>query len=240
MDISSNYKSHRYQKQPTNHNLISLPPLSISIHLQKASLRKTKAPLPIVSPRSASTSRKIRQTLLLSGVKSGQTESFGSDLPSVQCRLVCFGKHSSSSPGAWPKYIYIIGHNDQVVRLPLQDRHGGQQLGWQILTAAEVHGRHLPIDVPGHHRSRLPVQVRHRSLRSISVGGNVVKFQIWDTAGQERFRTITGTYYKGAQGIIIVYDLTKKESFEELESYWFKEVTSLLGRSTRTRFRTCS
>jgi hypothetical protein len=141
---------------------------------------------------------------------------------------------------AWPKFIYIIGHNDQVVRLPLQDRHGGQQLGWQILTAAEVHGRHLPIDVPGHHRSRLPVQVRHGSLRSISVGGNVVKFQIWDTAGQERFRTITGTYYKGAQGIIIVYDLTKKESFEELESYWFKEVTTLLGRSTRTRFRTCN
>ena len=42
------------------------------------------------------------------------------------------------------------------------------------------------------------------------MGGNVIKFQIWDTAGQERFRTITGTYYKGAQGIIIVYDLTKK------------------------------
>ena len=61
--------------------------------------------------------------------------------------------------------------------------------------------------------------------RSIVVESNVVKFQIWDTAGQERFRTITGTYYKGAQGIIIVYDITRKDSFEELESYWLKEVT---------------
>ena len=49
--------------------------------------------------------------------------------------------------------------------------------------------------------------------RSIIIEGDVVKFQIWDTAGQERFRTITGTYYKGAQGIVIVYDITKKDSF---------------------------
>lgn len=45
--------------------------------------------------------------------------------------------------------------------------------------------------------------------RSITVGGDIVKLQIWDTAGQERFRTITGAYYKGAQAIIIVYDITK-------------------------------
>ena len=68
------------------------------------------------------------------------------------------------------------------------------------------------------------------SARSIIIEGKVVKFQIWDTAGQERFRTITGTYYKGAQGIIIVYDVTEQESFDELESYWLKEVPLPLGR----------
>jgi small GTP-binding protein len=52
------------------------------------------------------------------------------------------------------------------------------------------------------------------TFRSIPVEGNTVKLQIWDTAGQERFRTITGTYYKGAQGIVLVYDITKKDSFE--------------------------
>jgi len=52
------------------------------------------------------------------------------------------------------------------------------------------------------------------------VEGDVVKLQIWDTAGQERFRTITGAYYKGAHSIIIVYDITKKESFEDIENFW--------------------
>jgi small GTP-binding protein len=44
--------------------------------------------------------------------------------------------------------------------------------------------------------------------RSLNINGNEVKLQIWDTAGQERFRTITSAYYKGAHGIIMVYDLT--------------------------------
>lgn len=74
--------------------------------------------------------------------------------------------------------------------------------------------------------------------RSIPVANSTVKLQIWDTAGQERFRTITGTYYKGAQGIVLVYDITKRESFEELESYWLKEVPLCLRRSKRMRFRT--
>ena len=42
----------------------------------------------------------------------------------------------------------------------------------------------------------------------MKIDGNEVKLQIWDTAGQERFRTITSAYYKGAHGIIMVYDVT--------------------------------
>jgi Ras-related protein Rab-1A len=60
-------------------------------------------------------------------------------------------------------------------------------------------------------------------FRTITVDGKKVKLQIWDTAGQERFRTITSAYYRGADGIIIVYDTTNRESFEHLDS-WIAEV----------------
>mmetsp|Transcript_13197 Transcript_13197/g.19884 ORF Transcript_13197/g.19884 Transcript_13197/m.19884 type:complete len:211 (+) Transcript_13197:95-727(+) len=50
-----------------------------------------------------------------------------------------------------------------------------------------------------------------------------VKVTIWDTAGQERFRTLTSSYYRGAQGIILVYDVTRKETFDSL-SMWLQEV----------------
>lgn len=51
----------------------------------------------------------------------------------------------------------------------------------------------------------------------------MVKLQVWDTAGQERFRTITQTYYKGAMGIILVYDCTEEKSFSNI-SNWMKQI----------------
>ena len=57
----------------------------------------------------------------------------------------------------------------------------------------------------------------------------IVKVQVWDTAGQERYRSITNAYYRGAEGILIVFDVTKKESFENIQN-WINEVTVYTGK----------
>jgi Ras-related protein Rab-1A len=54
-------------------------------------------------------------------------------------------------------------------------------------------------------------------FRTVTIDKKTVKLQIWDTAGQERFRTITSAYYRGADGIIMVYDVTSPESFDHVE-----------------------
>ena len=60
-------------------------------------------------------------------------------------------------------------------------------------------------------------------IRTIEVDGKQIKLQIWDTAGQERFKTITSSYYKGAHGIIVTYDLTDRDTFAKV-SEWMTEV----------------
>jgi Ras-related protein Rab-1A len=60
-------------------------------------------------------------------------------------------------------------------------------------------------------------------IRTINQDGVVVKLQIWDTAGQERFRAITKSYYHGSHGIVIVYDITDRKSFEKIAD-WFTQI----------------
>ncbi|KAG5641005.1 hypothetical protein DXG03_006388 [Asterophora parasitica] len=64
----------------------------------------------------------------------------------------------------------------------------------------------------------------------MEVKGKRVKLSIWDTAGQERFRTITSSYYRGAQGIILVYDVSNRESFEALPR-WYSELETYVSSS---------
>ncbi|KAJ5067224.1 ras-related protein rabb1c-like [Anaeramoeba ignava] len=55
--------------------------------------------------------------------------------------------------------------------------------------------------------------------RTIDIKGDLVKLQIWDTAGQESFRSITRSYYRGAAGTLLVYDITRRETFNHLKSW---------------------
>lgn len=56
----------------------------------------------------------------------------------------------------------------------------------------------------------------------------IVKVQIWDTAGQERYRSITNAYYRGAEAIIIVFDLQNKDSFNHIQG-WIDEISKYTG-----------
>ena len=60
-------------------------------------------------------------------------------------------------------------------------------------------------------------------IKTIEIDGKKVKLQIWDTAGQERFRTVVSTYFRGAHGIFLIYDITNRDSFKNLEN-WLIEI----------------
>lgn len=81
------------------------------------------------------------------------------------------------------------------------------------------------------HRFRSGVYVERYSntigvdfaMKTLTVDGKKIKLQIWDTAGQERFRTITQSYYRSANGIVIVYDISKRVTFLNVQ-HWAEEV----------------
>ncbi|KAH0793911.1 ras-related protein Rab-11A [Histomonas meleagridis] len=61
------------------------------------------------------------------------------------------------------------------------------------------------------------------ATKTLEINGKIIKAQIWDTAGQERYRAITSSYYKGAQGAMILYDITSSISFESIPK-WLSEL----------------
>ncbi|XP_077978419.1 ras-related protein Rab-18-like [Glandiceps talaboti] len=67
-------------------------------------------------------------------------------------------------------------------------------------------------------------------VKTLSVDGNKAKLAIWDTAGQERFRTLTPSYYRGAQGVILVYDVSNKQTFQKLDM-WLNELDTFSTKS---------
>uniref|UniRef100_A0A183CBX5 Ras-related protein Rab-14 n=2 Tax=Globodera pallida TaxID=36090 RepID=A0A183CBX5_GLOPA len=67
--------------------------------------------------------------------------------------------------------------------------------------------------------------------RIIEVNGQKIKLQIWDTAGQERFRAVTRSYYRGAAGALMVYDITRRSTYNHLSS-WLSDAKTLTNPNT--------
>lgn len=67
-------------------------------------------------------------------------------------------------------------------------------------------------------------------VKTVTVDGNKAKLAIWDTAGSERFRTLTPSYYRGAQGAILVYDVSNHNTFLKLD-HWLAELETYCTRS---------
>ena len=68
------------------------------------------------------------------------------------------------------------------------------------------------------------VSATYVTKKAVTKNGKEIKLQLWDTAGQERYRGITKLFYKNAAGIIIVYDITRRDSFDEIKKFWYKQV----------------
>ena len=80
--------------------------------------------------------------------------------------------------------------------------------------------RYVEGDFPGNIMSSIGVDFK---TKQIELDEHSIKMQIWDTAGHEKFRTITTSYYKSAQAIIILYDITQKSSFDHIRN-WITEI----------------
>ena len=65
--------------------------------------------------------------------------------------------------------------------------------------------------------------------KQFKIEGHTIRAQIWDTAGQERYKSITSAYYKGAKGAFVVYDITRKDSFDSVEK-WVNDLISSADR----------
>ena len=69
--------------------------------------------------------------------------------------------------------------------------------------------------------------------KSFKINDNVFKIEIWDTAGQERYKSITAAYYKGAKGGLVVYDVTQKTSFDNVDN-WISEIKEKASTDMKT------
>ena len=69
-------------------------------------------------------------------------------------------------------------------------------------------------------------------VKSITLDNQLLKLQVWDTLRQERFRLVHSGFYRRADGVMLVYDITERESFDSIKEYWYKEVCKHTNKQT--------
>jgi len=123
---------------------------------------------------------------------------------------------SGEKPISYPPGT-VISKPDQLFKILMIGESG---VGKSALLARFVDGNFEPNFI-----STIGVDFK---IHYMKLGGKDIKLQVWDTAGQERFRTITTSYYRGANGIMIVFDVTDSASFEKVR-YWLNELKEHVG-----------
>lgn len=94
-------------------------------------------------------------------------------------------------------------------------------LGSQGVGKSSLLGRFADNEFLDSYRTTVGVDFK---IRTVEIDDKTIKLQLWDTAGQERFKTVTNTYFRGAHGVILVYDVTDQKSFTQIGDYWLNEV----------------
>ncbi|KAL2899092.1 Ras-related protein RAB1BV [Bienertia sinuspersici] len=108
-------------------------------------------------------------------------------------------------------FIFSVCFLDRKVR-EMENGNGGMEM--------DVRRERGMVGIGGRHLSYESIDFK---IRTIELDGKRIKLQIWDTAGQERFRTITTAYYRGAMGILLVYDVTDESSFNNIRN-WIRNI----------------
>jgi len=83
--------------------------------------------------------------------------------------------------------------------------------------------RYTKDDFDMHSKTTLGVEF---TTHSATIEGKNIGAQLWDTAGEEKYKSLTSIYYKGAVGAMLVYDITRKETFERISAQWLTELKS--------------
>ena len=79
----------------------------------------------------------------------------------------------------------------------------------------------------------VPTLVASYTQKTIQLdNGKIIKFNIWDTAGQEKYRSIAKLFYKEAKAAFLVYEVTSKNSFNEIKNYWYDQIKNNIPEDT--------
>ncbi|KAF2610822.1 hypothetical protein F2Q70_00008222 [Brassica cretica] len=109
------------------------------------------------------------------------------------------------------------------------DEEGGEEYLFKIVIIGDsavgksnLLSRYARNEFNAHSKATIGVEFQTQSME---IEGKDVKAQIWDTAGQERFRAVTSAYYRGAVGALVVYDISRRSTFESV-ARWLDELKS--------------